>query len=340
MPRNFSPRYTQSGVDESAAKEALAQIHSSDESASPNLLGPAGFASALELPPGYAEPVLVSCCDGVGTKIALLAQADQLTTAGHDLVAACVNDLVCHGAKPWYMLDHICCESLDPGSIAKIVEGMLSACKSSGVELVGGEIAQLPGTLAKGAYEASGHVVGVVEKSKLLSAARVATGDSLIALASSGPHCNGFSLVRSILKESRSELDERLDGQTIGDALLEPCRLYVDAVLGLLADKLDLHACAHVTGGGLAANLERIMPEGLCFRVDLKSWSPPRVYHWLAQRGEIEMDELRCVLNCGVGMVLAVGVQDSRAALSILAALGHDAWPLGEVVAGRVSEYA
>ena len=335
MSKGRSPRYAQSGVDEAAAAAVVARINATlAPGAAANLLGGdgRGFASALSLPAGYREPVLVSSCDGVGTKVALLAATGRLATAGHDLVAACANDVICHGAKPWYMLDHICCGKLDEEAVLAIVAGMERACARAGIALVGGELAQLPGTLAAGAFELSGHVVGVVEKDGLLHASRVEPGDALVALASSGPHCNGFSLVRSILAQEGAALDAKLAGGTVADALLAPSLLYGDALAALGAAGLAPHACAHITGGGLARNLARIMPPGAAARVDESSWEIPPIYAWLAARGAVGIAEIESVFNCGVGMVVAMAATEAQAALASLAGAGYEAWRLGEVV--------
>jgi phosphoribosylformylglycinamidine cyclo-ligase len=288
-------------------------------------------ASALKR---YERPLLASATDGVGTKVALAAAMDKHDTIGHDLVGMVVDDLVVCGAEPLFMTDYICVGKVHPERVAQIVKGIAEGCVLAGCALVGGETAEHPGLLGPDEYDVAGAGTGVVEADALLGAHRVRAGDVVIAMAASGLHSNGYSLVRHVLlNEAGWKLDRQVEefGRTLGEELLEPTRVYSLDCLAL-ARATEIHAFSHVTGGGLAANLARVIPEGLHARLDRGTWNPLPVFHTVAQVGRMETLEIEKTLNMGVGMVAVVPPESVDAVLAILADRDVEAWLLGDVV--------
>jgi phosphoribosylformylglycinamidine cyclo-ligase len=288
-------------------------------------------ASALKR---YERPLLASATDGVGTKVALAAAMDKHDTIGHDLVGMVVDDLVVCGAEPLFMTDYICVGKVHPERVAQIVKGIAEGCVLAGCALVGGETAEHPGLLGPDEYDVAGAGTGVVEADALLGAHRVRSGDVVIAMAASGLHSNGYSLVRHVLlNEAGWKLDRQVEefGRTLGEELLEPTRVYSLDCLAL-ARATEIHAFSHVTGGGLAANLARVIPEGLHARLDRGTWNPLPVFHTVAQVGRMETLEIEKTLNMGVGMVAVVPPESVDAVLAILADRDVEAWLLGDVV--------
>lgn len=297
------------------------------------LAGLGGFGGLFELPvERYRRPVLVSGADGVGTKLKLALQAGRHDTLGIDLVAMCVNDIIVTGAEPLFFLDYYATGKLDVDVAAEVVAGIAHGCELAGAALIGGETAEMPGIYASGDFDLAGFAVGVVEKDEIIDPARVQPGDRLIGLASSGPHSNGYSLIRKTLEVSGAPLDTAIDGATLGERLLAPTRIYVKSLLSLLAN-IPVHAMAHITGGGLPENLPRVLPENTQAVIDRTSWQRPAVFDWLQNAGNIPEPEMLRTFNCGVGMVVCVAEADLTRAMQILQSAGETAWILGHIEA-------
>jgi phosphoribosylformylglycinamidine cyclo-ligase len=298
--------------------------------------GFAGFfdASALK---GYAHPVLATSTDGVGTKVAIAQALDKHDTIGFDLIGMLVDDLVVSGAEPLFVTDYIATGRVVPERIAAIVSGIADACVAAGCSLVGGETAEHPGLLGPDEYDIAGATTGVVERDNILGAHRVEVGDAVIAMTSSGLHSNGYSLVRHVLlTQAGWSLDRHVDelGRTLGEELLEPTKVYALDVLDLIA-KADVHAMSHITGGGLANNLARVIPDGMAAVLDRSSWTPPAIFQLVQQVGGVSQADIDATLNMGVGMVAILPQDQVPAALAALQARGVWSWPLGEIVASE-----
>lgn len=335
--------YSDAGVDLEAAERSVPLIAARVAAThGPEVLGGVGgFGGLFRFDPsGYDDPVLVSSTDGVGTKVELARRLDRLEALGQDLVGMVVDDLVAVGARPLFMNDYLAVGKLDPERVTRLVGGIADACAIAGCALVGGETAEHPGLLGPDAFDLAGFAVGVVERSRILGSARVEDGDALIALASSGLHANGYSLVR--LVTDGLDLTQHYGlPRPLADELLEPTRIHTPDVLALVdALDSDLHAVCHVTGGGLPGNVPRVLPPHLDARIDTASWALPRIFAWLAEHGPIAPDELLRTFNCGVGMVVVVAPRAVDTALALLATRGVAAWRLGAVTgqggAGRV----
>jgi phosphoribosylformylglycinamidine cyclo-ligase len=295
--------------------------------------GLGGFGALFELPwERYRHPVLVSGTDGVGTKLKLALELGRHDTVGIDLVAMCANDVLVAGAEPLFFLDYYATGRLDLEVASAVIGGIAKGCELAGCALTGGETAEMPGMYAEGDYDLAGFCVGIAEKEDLLTPDRVRPGDALIGLASSGPHSNGYSLIRKILAVSSTDPGEDLDGLPIGEWLLSPTRIYVKPVLGLMRE-VPVHAMAHITGGGITENLPRVLPQGTRAVVDLGSWQRPTVFDWLRAKGRVTETEMLRTFNCGVGMVLCVPVQDAASACAWLREAGETAWAIGRVEA-------
>jgi phosphoribosylformylglycinamidine cyclo-ligase len=301
------------------------------------LAGIGGFGALVELPKRYREPVLVSGTDGVGTKIKLALAANKHDTIGIDLVAMSVNDILVQGAEPLFFLDYYVCERLDITVASEVIKGIAKGCELAGCALIGGETAEHPKAFVTGEYDLAGFAVGVVEKSRVVDGRRIAVGDALVGLASSGAHSNGFSLIRGILEQSNADLAQPIAGvtgtRTLGAALLEPTRIYVKPVLELLAT-FDIKGMAHITGGGLAENTHRMFPDGLRARIDASSWRRPAIFDWLQRAGNIAASEMHRVFNCGIGFVLVVANADAPAVVARLQQSGESATIIGVVERG------
>lgn len=296
------------------------------------LAGVGGFGALVSLPKKYKRPVLVSGTDGVGTKLKLGIDAGRVEGLGQDLVAMCVNDVLVSGAEPLFFLDYYATGKLDRGVAGRVVKGIAQGCKMAGCALVGGETAEMPGLYADGDFDLAGFCVAVAERSKLIDGTRIKPGDVLIALPSSGPHSNGYSLIRRILARSAAPLDAPFGGATLAEALLAPTTIYVKPVLKLLAAGVPLRGMAHITGGGITGNLTRMFPKGCAAVVDIASWTRPAIFDWLQQEGAVAEDEMRRVFNCGVGFVMVVPRREADAALSLLKRARLKPWMLGEVI--------
>jgi phosphoribosylformylglycinamidine cyclo-ligase len=329
--------YRDAGVDIDAGNALVERIKSvSQATRRPEVLGGlGGFGALCEIPEGYRQPVLVSGTDGVGTKLRLAMDMGRHDTIGIDLVAMCTNDIAVVGAEPLLFLDYYATGKLNVDVAAEVVAGIGKGCELAGAALVGGETAEMPGMYEGDDYDLAGFCVGVVDKPNIIDGSRVAVGDALIALPSSGPHSNGYSLIRKIIEVTNADLSDTLeDGSTLGDALLEPTTIYNKPLLELQRE-LRIHAMAHITGGGLLENIPRVLPDGCRAHINLNSWSLPPVFRWLQEGGNIERNEMFRTFNCGVGMVLAIAPQNKDAALEQLQTSGIHAWEVGEILAGE-----
>jgi phosphoribosylformylglycinamidine cyclo-ligase len=324
--------YKDAGVDIDAGNALVERIKGVvKKTRRPEVMGGiGGFGALCELPKGYKEPVLVAGTDGVGTKLRLAIDLKKHDTVGIDLVAMCVNDLIVQGAEPLFFLDYYATGKLDVDVAADVVSGIGKGCELSGCALIGGETAEMPGMYEGDDYDMAGFCTGVVEKSKIIDGSKVAAGDQLIALASSGPHSNGYSLIRKVLEVSGADTSSEFEGKTLGEHLMEPTRIYVKSILELLKD-VDVHALSHITGGGFWENIPRVLPESAKAVVKGDSWQWPAVFNWLQENGNIATHEMYRTFNCGVGMILVVPADKLEQSLEILKAQGEDAWHIGEI---------
>ncbi|MDQ2078493.1 phosphoribosylformylglycinamidine cyclo-ligase [Marinimicrobium sp. ABcell2] len=331
--------YKDAGVDIDAGEALVERIKGvAQRTRRPEVMaGLGGFGALCELPTGYKEPVLVSGTDGVGTKLRLAMTLDKHDTIGIDLVAMCVNDLVVAGAEPLFFLDYYATGKLNVDVAADVVTGIGEGCVQAGCALVGGETAEMPGMYEGEDYDLAGFCVGVVEKSKILDGRAVKEGDTLIGLPSSGPHSNGYSLIRKIIEVSGADLNQDCDGRPLSDALMAPTRIYVKPLLTLLKS-CDVHALAHITGGGLLDNIPRVLPKNSKAVVDTQSWQMPEVFQWLQRAGNVEAREMYRTFNCGVGMVVAVAAAEADRALATLKDAGQDAFILGHIADAQADE--
>jgi len=325
--------YRDAGVDIDAGNEVVERIKPLvKRTMRPEVLGGVGlFGGLFDLAGRYREPVLVSGTDGVGTKLILAKQLNRHDSIGQDLVAMCVNDVLVQGAEPLFFLDYFATGKLDVETTVQVVAGIAKGCEIAGCALIGGETAEMPDMYPPGEYDLAGFTVGAVEKSKLIDSSKVRAGDVLIGIASSGPHSNGYSLVRKILQRAGTPLDLDLGGVTLADALMEPTRIYVKPVLELLA-RHDLHAMAHVTGGALVEKIIRVVPKDFGLEIDTSSWPLPAVFDWLQREGNVAREEMWRTFNCGIGYVLMAAPADVAAIEADLDRLGLAHWQIGQVV--------
>lgn len=333
MSNKTSLSYKDAGVDIDAGNALVDRIKGVvGRTRRPEVMGGlGGFGALCALPQKYREPVLVSGTDGVGTKLRLAMDLKRHDTIGIDLVAMCVNDLIVQGAEPLFFLDYYATGKLDVDTAAAVITGIAKGCEESGCALVGGETAEMPGMYHGDDYDVAGFCVGVVEKSEIIDGSKVQAGDALIALASSGPHSNGYSLIRKILDvSSQDPQTTELEGQSLADHLLAPTKLYVRSVLELIANS-EIHAIAHLTGGGFWENIPRVLPENTQAILDESSWQWPAIFHWLQTQGNVSTHEMYRTFNCGVGMIIALPQAHVESALKILTAAGEKAWQIGMI---------
>ncbi|PLY14302.1 MAG: phosphoribosylformylglycinamidine cyclo-ligase [Sedimenticola sp.] len=334
-PANITPiSYRDAGVDIDAGNSLVERIKPIVKNTfRPGVMtGLGGFGALFELPiDRYREPVLVSGTDGVGTKLKLALELNKHDTIGIDLVAMCANDIIVTGAEPLFFLDYYATGHLDVDVATDVVTGIAKGCELAGAALTGGETAEMPGMYGEGDYDLAGFCVGIVEKSEIIDQSRVAAGDVLLGIASSGPHSNGYSLIRKILEVSGADLAQPIWEVTLGDALLAPTRIYVKPLLKLLKE-IRIHALAHITGGGLPENLPRVLPENCKAVIDADSWELPPVFRWLQQQGNVVESEMLRTFNCGVGMVLCLAEADAARAVELLENEGEKAWVLGRIL--------
>jgi phosphoribosylformylglycinamidine cyclo-ligase len=333
--------YEEAGVDIAAGHDAVERIKAKVQSTfRPEVIGDiGGFGGLFAFPSDrFVQPVLVSATDGVGTKAMVAQAAGRFDTIGIDLVAMCVDDLVCQGAEPLFFLDYIAVGKLDPGQIEQLVEGVVDGCRQAGCALIGGEMAEHPGAMEPGEFDLVGFAVGVAERDALITGNDVQPGDALIGLASPGLRSNGYSLARRVLLDvaGRSLDAPAYEGapHTLADELLEPSVIYAPAVLALLRS-VEVRAVAHVTGGGLAGNLSRVLPAGVDAVVDACSWEVPRVFAEIQQLGQIGDEEMRKVFNLGIGMVVVVAPEDAPQSLDLLQTSGVRAAEIGRIEPGK-----
>ncbi|MDE2450286.1 MAG: phosphoribosylformylglycinamidine cyclo-ligase [Gammaproteobacteria bacterium] len=294
------------------------------------LAGIGGFGALVELPAGYRHPVLVSGTDGVGTKLRLAIDARRHDTIGIDLVAMCANDIAVQGAEPLFFLDYYATGKLQVDVGEAVVRGIVEGCAQAGAALVGGETAEMPGIYHGEDYDLAGFCVGVVEKDAIIDGSKVRAGDAVIGLASSGPHSNGYSLIRKLVTLSGADAKTQVDGKPLLDRLLAPTRIYVKPLLAL-ARQLGVHALAHITGGGLTDNIPRVLPQGLEAVLERRRWHRDPVFDWLQQAGQIERTEMYRTFNCGIGMIAVVPKEQASQALELLTAHGESAQIIGEI---------
>jgi phosphoribosylformylglycinamidine cyclo-ligase len=329
--------YRDAGVDIDAGDALVERIKPfAGRTMRPEVLaGIGGFGALIEIGKRYRDPVLVAGTDGVGTKIDLAQRIGRHGTIGIDLVAMSVNDILVQGAEPLFFLDYFVCERLDVDIAVDVIEGIARGCELAGCALIGGETAEHPGTFPRGAYDLAGFAVGVVEKEAIIDGREIVPGDRLLGIASSGPHSNGFSLIRRIVDVANADLGAHYDPSaktTLGDALLAPTRIYVKPVLALRT-RVTVKGMAHITGGGLVLNVPRMLPEHVQARLVRAQWPRPAIFEWLQRSGNVEDDEMHRVFNCGIGLVLAVAAKDVPLAIASLAEHGEKAYDIGEIVA-------
>ncbi|NBB92535.1 MAG: phosphoribosylformylglycinamidine cyclo-ligase [Gammaproteobacteria bacterium] len=322
--------YRDAGVDIDAGNALVDRIKPLVAATSrPEVLGGlGGFGGLFHLGDKYRDPVLVSGTDGVGTKLLLARQLDRHDTIGIDLVAMCINDILVCGAEPLFFLDYFACGKLDVDAASDVVAGIAEGCKQAGCALIGGETAEMPGMYGDGEYDLAGFAVGAVERDGMIDGSAIDTDCVVIGLASTGPHSNGYSLIRRVLEVGGESLDRPLEGRTLGEALLAPTRIYVPQVHALLG-RHDIRGMAHITGGGLTENIVRVLPEGCGLEIDTGAWRRPAVFDWLQEAGGIEDAEMRRTFNLGIGFALIV---PREAAESVIEALGEPAPIIGRVV--------
>lgn len=327
--------YRDAGVDIDAGNRLVERIRDvAGRTRRPEVMsGLGGFGALCSLPENYRRPVLVSGTDGVGTKLKLALEMERHTTIGIDLVAMCSNDIAVVGAEPLLFLDYYATGALDVDTAADVVTGIGRGCELAGAALVGGETAEMPGMYAGNDYDLAGFCVGVVEHDSIIDGSKVAVGDVMIALPSSGPHANGYSLIRKLIELTGAKLSDAFGGTTLGEVLLEPTVIYNRPLLAL-QHEIRIHAMAHITGGGLLENIPRVLPAGTAARIALSSWALPDIFGWLRDAGNLAQSELFRTFNCGVGMVLIVAESKADPAMQVLREQGLAPWLVGEIVAG------
>lgn len=324
--------YKDAGVDIDAGNRLVDRIKSvTKKTHRPEVKGNiGGFGALCAIPQKYRQPLLVSGTDGVGTKLRLAMDLQKHDSVGIDLVAMCVNDLIVQGAEPLFFLDYYATGKLDVDVATDVVTGIGKGCELSGCALIGGETAEMPGMYHGNDYDIAGFCVGVVEADEVIDGSKVAPGNALIALASSGPHSNGFSLIRKILEVSETDPATQLSGKTVAEHLLEPTKIYVKSCLELIA-KMPVHALSHITGGGFWENIPRVLPDNMQAVIDGDSWQWPEIFSWLQKQGNVETHEMYRTFNCGVGMIIVVPEEQADEAVSLLNNAGETAWRIGHI---------
>ena len=324
--------YKDAGVDIIAGDQLVEKIKPFAKKTMRNgvLAGLGGFGSMFEIPKNYKNPVLVSGTDGVGTKLKLAFETNNHKTIGQDLVAMCVNDILVQGAEPLFFLDYYACGKLSVSQATDVIKGIADGCQIAGCALVGGETAEMPGMYNEGEYDIAGFSVGIVEKQNIIDGSKVKSGDTVIGLPSSGPHSNGYSLIRRLLKETKTNLNDSFDDKTFADVLLAPTKIYVKPLLNLIK-KLEVKALAHITGGGLTENIPRVLPPHLAVEINLSSWQKPNIFSWLQTAGNLTDQEMFKTFNCGIGMILILSQENKAQAFEILKLMDQESIELGMV---------
>jgi phosphoribosylformylglycinamidine cyclo-ligase len=332
--------YRDAGVDIDAGDALVEKIKPfAQRTMRPEVLGGiGGFGALVEVSKKYKNPVMVAGTDGVGTKLKLAFRLKKHDTIGIDLVAMSVNDILVSGAEPIFFLDYFACSQLDVGVAASVVQGIAEGCEQANCSLIGGETAEMPGMYDPNEYDLAGFAVGLVEKHGIIDGKSIVPGDAVIGLASSGPHSNGYSLVRKVIAVSGADLFEKFDEtRTLGQALLEPTRIYVRPVLEALR-KVNVKGLAHITGGGLTENIPRVLPAETRAVLDSSKWKRPAIFDWLQKRGNIEGAEMHRTFNCGIGMALVVAKDDVEKTVALFAGLGVEAWEVGRIEERKAGE--
>ena len=332
-PPTPSLSYKDAGVDIDAGGQLVDKIAPiARATRRPEVLaGLGGFGSLFELPVGkYRQPVLVAGTDGVGTKLKVAHRLNIHDSIGIDLVAMCVNDIVVQGAEPLFFLDYYATSRLEVDVAEQVIKGIGKGCELAGAALVGGETAEMPGMYQPGDYDLAGFCVGVVEKSQLIDGQKVVPGDKLIGLASSGPHSNGYSLIRKILETSNADVGQPFGDSTLGETLLRPTHIYVKSLLALM-QHVPVHALAHITGGGIVENLPRVLPEGCRAVIHENAWPRPEIFNWLQTQGNVQDQEMWRTFNCGIGMIVCIGCDHAQTAFDFLQQQGEQVFFIGEI---------
>lgn len=324
--------YAAAGVSIDAGDELVERIKPhAKRTLIPGVLGSiGGFGALFEIGKEYKNPVLVTGTDGVGTKLMLAMQLNRHDTVGQDLVAMSVNDILVQGARSLFFLDYYGCGKLDVDTAERVVAGIARGCELAGCALIGGETAEMPGMYPEGEYDLAGFAVGIVEKDDIIDGQTIAVGDVVLGLASSGPHSNGFSLIRKVVEVSGAAWDMPFDGATLADRLMEPTRIYVKQVLEVMKS-VKIKGMAHITGGGLLENVPRVLPEGVCAVIDGKSWKRPAIFDWLQKEGNIDSHEMHRVFNNGIGMAVVVAAEDADRAKALFEAQGETVYRIGTI---------
>lgn len=332
QPSNVSLSYRDAGVDIDAGDALVEAIKPfAKRTMREGVLGGiGGFGGLFEISKKYKEPVLVSGTDGVGTKLKLAFELNRHDTVGIDLVAMSVNDILVQGAEPLFFLDYFACGKLDVPTATAVVKGIAQGCEQSGCALLGGETAEMPGMYPDGEYDLAGFAVGAVEKSQLIDGSKIAAGDVVLGLASSGIHSNGYSLVRKIISVANPDLEADFHGRKLSDVLMAPTRIYVKPLLALM-QAMEVKGLVHITGGGLVENIPRVLADNLTAVLDAKSWTMPPLFQWLQQHGGVADAEMHRVFNCGIGMTVIVSKENADAAMAQLAAAGETVYRIGEI---------
>ena len=336
MGKDESLTYADSGVDIDTGNEFVSAIKSivkdtHDHSVLSNI---GGFGGLYELKTNdYDRPILVSSTDGVGTKVKLAQRLGKNHLIGIDLVAMCVNDVIAQGAKPLFFLDYYATSKLDVTIASEIVSGIADGCKESGMALIGGETAEMPGLYKSGDFDLAGFCVGVVEFTKIIDGTNIHKDNAVIGISSSGPHSNGYSLIRKIIEMQKPDLYGKFGNITLGEALIEPTKIYAQPILNLL-EKFSLNGIAHITGGGFKDNIERILPNDCNVMIETNTWKQPEIFKWIQKQGNISKDEMLRTFNCGIGMILIVERTDMNEVLETLIQIGYDSYQIGDVTKG------
>jgi len=324
--------YKSSGVDIDAGEDLVERIKPfAKKTSRPELLGSiGGFGSLFEIPKRYKKPVIVSGTDGVGTKLKLAIELERHNTIGQDLVGMCVNDILVQGAEPLFFLDYYACGKLDVTQASSVIQGIAKGCELSGCSLAGGETAEMPGMYNEGDYDLAGFAVGVVEKDEIIDGKDIKEGDILLGLKSSGPHSNGYSLIRKIIESHDINLQDKIEEETIASLLMEPTRLYVKSILNLKKE-VKIKAMSHITGGGLTENLPRSYTNYYKAQINNNSWKMPSIFEWIMEKANLNIEEMYRTFNCGIGFVVIVDSSDVSITRGILEANGEEVTQLGQI---------
>ena len=330
--KNKTISYKDAGVDIEAGEQLINRIKPfANETKRKESIGSlGGFGSMFEIPEKFKKPVLVSGTDGVGTKLKLAFDLNNHETIGQDLVAMCVNDILVQGAEPLFFLDYYACGKLDVDTAATIIKGIAAGCLLANCSLVGGETAEMPGMYSHGEYDLAGFCVGAVEKNSIINGSKVKEGNLVLGLTSSGAHSNGYSLIRKIISHNKVDLNKDFYGEKLSDVLMKPTKIYVKSILSLI-EKVNVHAMAHITGGGIIENLPRVLPIHLCAKINKNSWELPHLFQWLKDEANLDDTELYKTFNCGIGMAIIVDEKDAHEASNLLRELGEEVHTIGRI---------